>query len=510
MGTTSTSRWGESPLPYDHEYCPIPGWVRRNLRYFTNRRLILNKETGDVEQHPDFGRQVGLTRCESRLFFEIMSHKYDRENSRCQVRLKTVADNLGITIRAVQMLLKNLKDKGAVKVIHIDASPNIYDWSELIQQCKEYEVKNTANEEAGYTGDNTKKKKRVATAKKLLGETSDSEEKSDLQGDDNRVICDDHEGSCVSLLYKDKDIERSSKRCITTKVVIETDDAVSNDLSNKENQNKRCGMKEKADDAVNNPLSFGQESIKDSPPAPHAAPPAASPFDIRPRDGVIIPAANQKAQDKARRRAMPTLRSPNQTRLIEWTAALVEYFMGETFTGKAGDWKNPMYGPHIRAAKAFLLAENTYWGVDNAFDSVYDLEREPKQLIQKMIGWMETVKRWTVTNITSAGLVRHLGEFAKYWQAVIERRCDHLRKAAEVKAQAEKAHVISAIPTHSDGRPRYLELKTGESAKVVGQTKYEDGTIRRIWEVTLPDTSRKLFNEVVYPGETDPHPEYNK
>lgn len=485
--TAYTSRWGEFPLPHDHGYIPIPGWVSRNLRYFTNRVMVRDEVTGDVREHPDFGKQVGITRCERSLIYHIMAHKFDYANSQAQVALNDIAHVLGVSRREIQYLRANLVRKGALRVISVEGKPNVYDFSELINQCKEYEILNTAAEQLDYGNPNKHKNRRIKTARKLLDSASDNESESQMTTN-NGTEMQGGEDSCVYHYGKELEI------CTITEVIVESPGGASGNFSEILNS----GSGESGSNAVNGEFSADQNSVKDAPPSP-----PTDPFARRPRENVIIAGATLKQIEKKKKRAAPDTRTKNQTRLVEWADAIVGYFLDEKFTGKPDDWSNPMFGPHIRAARAFLMAENKYWSLDSDIEADYDLARQPKELLLKMISWMTDVRRWKIDGIGSAGLVRHLGEFAKYWQDCIARRTRSIREMQQMKADLAKPKPKS-VPRHSDGSPRYLVLNEGDSAEIMREEAFEDGTIRRIYMVTRVGAGKKMFNEVIYPGETDP------
>src|SRR3990172_7253070 len=122
------SRWGDPELD-DPGYITIPGFIMRNYAKFVYAGHDPQKE----------GNVVGLLADEFVVLSHIMAFKYDVAGSEAKPSLATVAAQPGRHITNIRRTVKRMEEKGIVKVTPVAGQPNIYDFGELVRQCRQYE-----------------------------------------------------------------------------------------------------------------------------------------------------------------------------------------------------------------------------------------------------------------------------------------------------------------------------------------------------------------------------------
>lgn len=120
------SRFGDQFGIDDFGYANIPGWVIRNTRFLLDN----NNEI------------VGISDAEFRFFVNIMSHKYDSKHGVAKPGMDRISRRMEKSRESVRRAKKELVDKGLLKIIPQAnrSKTDIYDFSELIIQCKHWEL----------------------------------------------------------------------------------------------------------------------------------------------------------------------------------------------------------------------------------------------------------------------------------------------------------------------------------------------------------------------------------
>lgn len=124
------SRWGDSELD-DKGYLYIPGWIMRHYH------KVKNKD----------GETVGLTPNEFTFLSHVMCFKYDVPSAQAKPSLETIAKLIGRHVSNIRKWKQSLEDKGLLKVTYVDGMPSIYDFAELVKQCRQFESEITTPSE---------------------------------------------------------------------------------------------------------------------------------------------------------------------------------------------------------------------------------------------------------------------------------------------------------------------------------------------------------------------------
>lgn len=125
-----TPRWGDPELD-DYQWLNIPGFIMRNYWQITDKK----------------GIEVGLTPQEFTFIAHIMAFKYDVPGSIAAPSILKIARRMGRTSATVHNIKNGLIDNGILKIESGQelGVPNIYDFSELVRQCREIEGGVTRN-----------------------------------------------------------------------------------------------------------------------------------------------------------------------------------------------------------------------------------------------------------------------------------------------------------------------------------------------------------------------------
>lgn len=124
------SRWGDNELD-DSGYLYVPGWIMRHYHQLKNKK----------------GEVTGLTPNEFTFLCHVMSFKYDVPAAQAKPSLETIAERAGRHVSNVRNWKDSLIEKGLLIVTHIEGKPSIYDFAELVKQCRKLASENTTPSE---------------------------------------------------------------------------------------------------------------------------------------------------------------------------------------------------------------------------------------------------------------------------------------------------------------------------------------------------------------------------
>lgn len=113
------SRWGDEELD-EKGWLRVPGFIMEHYHAFQNTK----------------GETVGLGTRGFEFMSQVMSFKWDVPGSEARPSLETIADRMGMTVRGVQRIVKQLRDSGAMLVISQSGKPNVYEFRPLVEQCR--------------------------------------------------------------------------------------------------------------------------------------------------------------------------------------------------------------------------------------------------------------------------------------------------------------------------------------------------------------------------------------
>lgn len=386
------SRWGDSELD-DHHYLHIPGWVLRHLNKFTNVGVSI-KNGDKAVFSKDIGKISEITPSEYMFMSFVMSFKFDGVNGNAAPDLNDIALMMSRERNAIQKIKQSLVDKGALTVTYRNGKTSIYDFSELIRQCRLWENFLYPLSEDG-------------TNRGIKNYTPEEIEK----------------WRCIKI-YTSGCIKNYTRNIISINIKIDNQRLSTSQQSFEENIPKMqeelnvwskfnfCLTNNETMLLDNNKVFVISESVaeeKDNAKSVILDKDKNSPVDLE----YLLP----NGQKRIIAKQLPKARKPRTTKqetlnkrqeLINWVNSLLEDFnLTPDFKGSSEQWKNGGYGMYIRyAGEIKTLAEKE---IVNFPELTWD-----ENIFSELRKYAETKKNITMANSTPAVYVRHWLDFVKH------------------------------------------------------------------------------------------------